>query len=161
MIRPLFFTACLLVILTACSSSISTEVLQTPPSPTLIPPPAQGPAVLGDNVELESWEYLGPESVDSLPNPSATIRKVDVSPYEIRLLNTDEGFKLVWGALLCSTQPVVVVHSDAMIEFWPGESTNPDCVEMQVLHLLTVQWQTDIPFENWNFIFHPPPEPES
>lgn len=161
MMRSLVFTAFVFVILTACSTPTPSKTPQTTPSPTLLPPPVQGPAVLGDNVELEGWEYLGPEVIEALPNASATVREVDILPYQIRLIKTEEGFDLAWGALLCSTQPVVVVHSEATIEFWPGESTNPDCVEKGVLHLLTVQWQTDIPFENWKFIFHPPPKPES
>ncbi|GAB4578501.1 MAG: hypothetical protein Fur0022_12360 [Anaerolineales bacterium] len=134
---------------------------QTLSTSTLIPLPIEGPAVIGDGVEIEMWEYLGPEAVEAIPIPSETIRNVDVSPYQIRLIRTDGGFELVWGALLCSTQPVIVVSLDATIEFWPGQSTDADCVEMEVFHKLTVQWQTDIPFEEWKFIFHPPPPPEA
>lgn len=161
MMRLLIYTVCFFVILSACSAPLPTETPQTVLTPILDMPPVQGPAVLGDHVVIEGWEYLGPESVESFPNPSATVRKEDILPYEIRLVRTEDGFELVWGALLCRTQPVVVVRAKATIEFWPGESVNPDCEAMQVGHRLMVQWQTDIPFEKWIFIFHPPPGPES
>lgn len=138
---------------------MQTPTPQTLPTPTLIPPPVQGPAVLGDNVEIGEWEYLGPEAVESLPNLSATVRNVDVSHHEIRLIRNEDGFELVWSQVVCATQPVVVVRADAVIEFWHGEI--PPCEDMGVFHKLTVQWQTDIPFEDWKFIFHPSPAPES
>ena len=127
----------------------------------LIPPPVQGPAVLGEGVEIEAWEYLGSKAVEAMPMPSANVRKVDFSHWEARLIRKEDGLELVWGEVACATQPVVVVHADASIEFWPGESVNPVCELMEIFHKLTVQWQTEIPFEDWTFIFHPPPEPES
>lgn len=159
MIRALIFTAFILETLTACATVTTTPTPYTIPASTLIPPPIQGPAVLGDHVE--NWEYLGPEAVESMPVASDNVRNVDAALREIRLIRTEDGFELVWIELICSTQPVVVVHSDARIEFWPGASVNPDCEEMGVGHKLTVQWQTDIPFGEWKFIFHPPPPPES
>lgn len=117
---------------------------------------------MGQGVEIESWEYLGPDAVESMPFPSANVRAVDFSTWEIRLIRTENGFELVWGELPCSTQPVVIVHAEATIEFWPGEGTNPGfCEAMQAFHKLSVQWETDIPFDEWEFIFHPPPVPES
>jgi hypothetical protein len=119
---------------------------------------------LGDNVEIKGWEYLGPESVDHFPPLSANVREVGNGVYEIRLVRREYGFDLVWGQLPCATQPVVIVHADAFIEFWPGTQpaaqTEP-CEAMSVGHMLTVQWETDMPFEEWSFILHPPPEPES
>lgn len=143
----------------ACSTSTPTP---TPTSAsqtsTPIPPPVQGPAVLGDNVEIKDWEYLGPESVESFPSLSANVREVG---REIYLVRRDYGFDLVWLEVVCATQPVVIVHADAVIDFWPGGSIEETCEAMGVGHMLTVQWETDIPFEKWKFIFHPPPEPES
>lgn len=160
MIRSLIFTTFLLIILTSCSPPTQTQTPpKTIPSPTVVPPPVQGPAVLGDNVEIEAWQYLGPEAVEAMPNSSTTVRNVDVSPYEMRLVRKNDGFELIWFQVACATYPVVVVHPDAVIEFWHGEV--PFCEAMGVLHQLTVQWQTDIAFEDWKFIFHPPPEPES
>ena len=141
-------------IFTACSTSTPIPTSQTS---TPIPPPVQGPAVLGDNIEIKDWEYLGPESIESFPSPSANVREVGK---EIYLVRRDDGFDLVWGQLPCATQPVVIVHVDAVIEFWPGAAIKEPCEAMLVGHMLTVQWETDIPFE-WNFIFHPSPQPES
>lgn len=156
------FAALLLLLIgfifTACSTSTPTV---TPVSPfqtsTPIPPPVQGPAVLGDNVEIKDWEYLGPESVEFFPSLSANVREVGK---EIYLVRRNDGFDLVWGQLPCATQPVMIVHADAVIEFWPGTgiaNIEEPCEAMLVGHRLTVQWETDIPFEEWKFIFHPPP----
>ena len=162
--RPFVVFLFLLIdfIFTACSTSTPTSTpISTPPTSTPIPPPVQGPAVLGDNVEIKDWEYLGPESVESFPSPSANVREVGKDIYLVR---RDYGFDLVWGQLPCATQPVVIVHADAVIEFWPGAgiaSVDEPCEAMLVAHRLTVQWETDIPFDEWKFIFHPPPQPES
>ena len=134
------------------------------PSSTPIPPPVQGPAVLGDNVEIKDWEYLGPESVESFPSLSANVKEVGNNVYEIRLVRTDYGFDLIWTEFPCATQPVVIVHADAVIEFWPGgkpAARIEPCEAMSVGHMLTVQWDIDIPFEQWKFILHPPPQPEA
>ncbi len=139
--------------LTPISTPTSASQTSTP-----IPPPVQGPAVLGDNVEIKDWEYLGPESVESFPLLSANVREVE---REIYLARRDYGFDLVWLEVVCATQPVVIVHADAVIEFWPGASIEQPCELMGVGHMLTVQWETDIPFEKWKFIFHPPPQPKS
>ena len=165
--RPFVLSLFLLIdfIFTACSTSTPTS---TPVSPfqtsTPTPPPVQGPAVLGDNVEIKDWEYLGPESVESFPLPSANVREVGDSEYEIRLIRKDYGFDLVWTEFPCATQPVVIVYADGVIEFWsggkPAERIEP-CEAMSVGHMLTVQWDTDIPFEQWKFIFHRPPRPKS
>lgn len=124
---------------------------------TSIPPPVQGPAVLGDNVGIKDWEYLGLESVESFPSLSANVREVGKDIYLVR---KDYGFDLIWLEVSCATQPVAIVHADAVIEFWPAAKIEP-CEAMGVGHMLTVQWETDIPFAEWKFIFHPPPEPES
>jgi hypothetical protein len=170
---PRFITTFLFISLTctACTIIISTPTPSPPPptaTPTAIPPPAQGPAVIGDNVEIGDWEYLGPEAVESLPPLSASVREVGTDEedfykglYEARLVWIEDGLELLWITYPCSTQPVVVVHSDATIEFWPGEIVGPDCEAMGVIHKLTVQWQTSIPFEDWKFILHPPPLPEA
>jgi hypothetical protein len=142
------------------SCSTSTPI-STPQTSTPIPPPVQGPAVLGDNVEIKDWEYLGPESVESFPSLSANVREVGKDIYLVR---RDYGFDLVWIQLPCATEPVMIVHADAVIEFWPAakiESTEPPCEAMGMGHMLTVRWETDIPFDEWKFIFHPPPEPEA
>lgn len=149
--RQLIPTAALLVglALSACTTE------------TLTPPPVQGPAVIGDNVEIEAWEYLGPEAVESLPSLSAGVRDVGKDIYQVRLIQKDSGFDLVWGQLPCATQPVVVVHADASIEFWPGEGLGEVCEAMEVFHKLTVKWHTTVPFEQWEFTLHPPPEPDA
>jgi hypothetical protein len=113
---------------------------------------------LGDNVEIKDWEYLGPESVESFPLLSADVREVG---REIYLVRRDYGFDLVWLEVVCATQPVVSVHADAVIEFWPGASIEETCEAMGVGHMLTVQWETDIPFEQWKFTLHRPPLPKS
>jgi len=145
-------------IFAACSTSTATSIPISPSqTSTPIPPPVQGPAVLGDNVEIEDWEYLGPESIESFPSRSANVRGVGKDIYLVR---RDYGFDLVWSQVVCATQPVVIVHADAVIEFWPAAKIEP-CEAMGVGHMLTVQWDTDIPFGAWKFIFHPPPEPEA
>ena len=125
------------------------------------PPPVQGPAVLSDGIEIEDWEYLGPNAVESFPQLSATVREVGNDIYQARLIQRDDGFELVWSQLPCATQPVVVIHADMSIEFWPGESVDPHCVAMGVLHMLTVRLHTDIPTEQWEFTIHTPPEPDA
>ena len=167
MSRPFVVFLFLLIdfIFTACSTSTPTSTpISAPPTSTPIPPPVQGPAVLGDNVEIKDWEYLGPESVESFPSLSANVREVGDGEYEIRLVRTDYGFDLVWTELPCATQPVVLVHAGADIEFWPGgkpaDRIEP-CEAMSVGHRLTVQWETDIPFEQWKFTLHRPPLPKS
>ena len=135
----------------------------TPPTviPTPIPPPVQGPAVVGDKVEIEDWEYLGPESIESLPPLSDTVREVGPDDvFEARLAWRPDGFDLVWIAFPCAKEPVVVVHADATIEFWPADRIWPTCEAMAVVHMLTAQWQTSIPFEDWKFIYHPPRLPD-
>lgn len=160
------FTGCLSIalLLAACSTSTHTQTPPTTPTPMLIPPPVQGPAVLGDNVVIENWAYLGSDFINPLPIPDlsgANVRQVGKGAQESWLVKKEDGFDLVWVQLPCATQPVLVIHSDATLEFWPGESVNPDCEEMGVSHVLTVQWQTTLPFDEWKFIFHPPPPPES
>ena len=132
-------------------------------SPTVVSPspPVQGPAVLGDGVVIEDWQYFGPESVQSFPPPSTNVRDVGTDVYEAWLIWTDDGFDLVWGQVVCATQPVVVVHADAAIEFWPGESVPPDCPAMGVGHKLSVKLDTSIPLEQWRFTLHPPPLPNA
>jgi hypothetical protein len=126
-----------------------------------IPPPVEGPAVVGDGVEIEAWEYLGPDMYGSQPPLPADAIEVGNDIYDVRLLWKKDGFDLVWSTFLCATQPVVVVHADASIEFWPGESVEPRCVAMGVSHMLTVKMHTSIPPEQWKFTLHPPPEPEA
>lgn len=144
---------CLLVALaiTACTKVAS------------IPPPVKGPAVLADDgVEIYDWEYFGPDMDQTLPLPdlsSPEAKQVGNGIHDTWLVQKDDGFALVWIQFLCATQPVVVVHVDASIEFWPGEIVGQDCEAMGVRHLLTVQWRTSIPFEQWKFTLHPPPEP--
>jgi hypothetical protein len=127
------------------------------PRSTPIPPPVQGPAVLGDNLEIKDWEYLGPESIESFPSLSVHVREVGKDIYLVR---KHYGFDLVWLQVVCATQPVLIVRADAVIEFWPAAKLEP-CEAMGVGHMLTVQWEIDIPFDEWKFIFHPPPEPEA
>ena len=122
------------------------------PTSTPIPPPVQGPAVLGDGVEIEDWEYLGPESIESFPSLSANVREVGRDLYLVR---RDYGFDLMWIQVVCASQPVVVIRADAVIEFWSATKI-PPCEAMGVGHVLNVHWETDIPFDEWKFIFHPP-----
>jgi hypothetical protein len=149
------------LLITACSASSPTQASQNIPTPAFIPPPVQGPAVVGQGVEIESWEYHGSNVVESLPLPSANVRAVDFSYWEARLIRTENGFEFVWGELPCATQPVVIVHAEATIEFWPRWSISPYCEAREAFHKLSVQWETDVPFDEWEFIFHPPPAPEA
>jgi hypothetical protein len=124
-----------------------------------LPPPVQGSAVLADaSVEIVDREYLGPDEVDSLPSLSAKVREVGDDVHQARLVWKDDGFELVWGGFVCATRPVVIVHSDLSIEFWPGEIIDEDCVAWAALHKLTVELYTSIPFEQWKFTLHPPPD---
>jgi hypothetical protein len=126
---------------------------------TPLPPPVPGPAVLAAaSVEIADWEYLGPDAVESLPSVSAKVREVGNDVYHARLIWKDDGFELVWGEFVCATQPVVVVHADASIEFWPGEIVDDDCIAREAFHKLTVELHTGIPFKQWKFALHPPPE---
>jgi hypothetical protein len=141
----------------------------------------QGPAVVGDGIEIEAWEYLGPDMAGIRPPLPADAMEVGNDIYEARLSWKEDRFDLVWSSFLCATQPVVVVHADATIEFWPGEITDqfavyideesiefgrgenvePQCVAMGVSHMLTVKMHTDIPSNQWTFTLHPPPEPDA
>ena len=93
-----------------------------------VPPPVQGPAVLGDGVVIDDWTYLGSNAVQPLPvSPlPAGAREVGTGEYEAWLVWTADGFDLVWRQFACATQPVVVVHA-GVIEFWPGKIVTPDC----------------------------------
>jgi hypothetical protein len=106
------------LIFTACTISTPTPGPPTQTAtPTLIPPPAQGPVVLGDEVEIEKWEYLGPDAVELFPVLSANVRDVGNDVDQVRLVWKEDGFELFWITYRCSTQPVLVVHADATIEF--------------------------------------------
>ena len=63
-----------------------------------------------------------------------------------------------WGGFVCATRPVVIVHGDLSIVFWPGEIIDEDCVAWEAFHKLTVELYTSIPFEQWKFTLHPPSE---
>jgi hypothetical protein len=146
-------------------------------------PPVRGPAVLSEaGVEILDWEYLGPDSVRSVPEPAANVREVEqeAEQYSIYLIRTDEGFELMWSQVLCAIRPVLVVHVGMSLEFWPGQTYcegevpmprgciiayNPDgsvdygCEAVGVAHEITVKLQTSIPFDQWTFTLHPPPAP--
>jgi len=135
-----------LLILAACNR----------PTP-IPPPPIPGPAVLGDGVLIANWEYFGPNAVERLPELSANVKEVGNDVYEVRLVQKERGFDLVWSQLPCATQPVIIIHDNASIEFWPGEGVG-FCEAMSVLHMLTVEFQTTTPIEKWEFVLYPPPE---
>ena len=125
-----------------------------------IPPPVQGPAVIGDDaVGIEDWEYLGPNAIQALPLPQwlgTDAREVGTDLNPVWLVPNEGGFDLAWGQFPCATQPVVVVHANNSIEFWPGDIVGEDCDAMGTFHLLTVKLQPNIPLDQWQFTLHPP-----
>jgi len=78
---------------------------------------------------------------------------------DVRLVWKEDGFDLAYSQFPCADEPVVVVHADATIEFWPAERIEPTCEAAEAFHLLSVKWKTDIPFEDWEFIYYPPKLP--
>jgi hypothetical protein len=145
------------IILVLLVVAVSTCTKDTP-----LPPPVQGPAVLADaHLEIFDWEYLGPDAVDSLPSLSAKVREVGDDVHQARLVWKDDGFELVWGGFVCATQPVVVVHNDLSIEFWPGEILGDDCIAREAFHKLTVELHTSIPLYQLNNPGESPGETEA
>ena len=137
-----------LAISTLGSCMAEKEALPTPTVP--------GPTVMGKGTEIETWNYFGPDATQSIPAPSSNIRDVGNEVYEARLIQTENGFDIVWGQMRCATQPTVIVYADATIEFWPGDIVGEDCEAAELFHKLTVTWHTNVPFGQWDFIFHPP-----
>lgn len=118
------------------------------------PPPVQGPAVQGDGVVIEDWQYLGPEAVNE-PPAAANVSAFGADAYEAWVIWTDAGFDLVYAHFPCPTQPVLIVHAGSM-ELWPGAHVNANCGASRVYHKITVALQTDVPPEQWRFTLHPP-----
>ena len=166
-----YYVAALLLLcltMTACtrveptSESLGQESASSTESSTL--PPTQGPAVIGDGVEIEDWEYLGPDmdgSRPSLQSISSDIQEFGDNVIPVWLLPTEEGFELEWRTLACATQPVAVVRDDATIEFWPGETVGEYCDAMSIAHRLSVEIADNVPSEQWEVILHPPPMPDA
>ena len=126
--------------------------------------PVQGPDVIGDGIEIEEWDYLGPDMDGSRPalEPSdPNIQEFGNNQIPILLFPTEGGFDLEWGTFACSTQPVAVVRDDATIEFWPGEIVGEYCDAMSVAHRLSVEIADNVPSEQWEVILHPPPMPDA
>lgn len=142
-------------LLIAYTISACTTEAKSPATPTI-----QGPAVTGNNVEIEAWEYLGADVVELLPLPADDVKVFGNEVYQGRLIRTADGFDLIWGQIRCANQPIVTIHADATIEFWPGGHDKIEgrvCESAEVFHKLSVKWNTDIPFEQWNLVFHSPP----
>ncbi len=120
--------------------------------------PVQGPAVISHDPDLlvVEWEYLGPESAAEFPSASESVRVLDDLHYEIRLRETAVGFDLIWGNLLCSTQPVLFIQPDNRLEFWPGSIVGDDCVAMEAIHVITVSLDPNVPLADWQFVIHAP-----
>lgn len=155
-VRLCLFGIC--VLLAACTENpVNPRTLEPPtstPAPTSIPQAT----VQGDGVVIGGWEYFGPESVDSFPHANDSSRDVGSPPIEAWLIRTEPGFDLVWGNLPCAVHPVIVIHAPASIEFWPGGAESPLCEDMSVGHKLSIQWDTEVAFDEWTFTLHLPTE---
>ena len=110
-------------------------------------------------VEIEEWEYFGPNAIQALPLPQCSdtgAREVGTDLNPVWLVPNKGGFDLAWGQFACATRPVVVVHANNSIEFWPGDIVGEDCDAKGTFHLLTVKLQPNIPLDQWQFTLHPP-----
>lgn len=126
---------------------------------TATPPPVQGPAVQGDGVVIDHWQYFGPEAVKKSPSEGANVRVFEASGYKAWVIWTKDGFDRVWEGGVCTTQPVAVVHVGS-VELWTGPNVPPPntaCGAMRVYHKFTVAMKTNIPPEQWRSTLHPPP----
>ena len=142
------------LLLTACGNT--TAQTPNPTSTTDIPAtPIQGPAVISNDIDISDWEYLGHEAVTAEPASADKVSEFGDSRNNARLVETEAGYELIWGALPCSTQPVVVI-AEASLDLWPGESVRPDCDAMAVIHLITITTEITTPLDQWTLTLHPP-----
>ena len=127
-------------------------------------PPLQGPAVIGDGIEIAAWAYLGPDADGSrarLQSLSSEVQEFGDAVKTVWLLPTEGGFQLEWGEVLCATEPIVIVHADALIEFWPGDIVGETCEDKETFHQLTVEIAGNVSPEQWEVVVHPPPMPDA
>ena len=142
------------LLLTACGNTTA----QNPnPTPTTDIPatPIQGPAVISNDGAITAWAYLGHESVTAEPASADKVSEFGDSRNSARLAETEKGYELIWDALPCSTQPIVVI-AEASLDLWPGESVRPDCDAMAVVHLMTITTEITTPLDQWTLTLHPP-----
>ncbi len=125
-------------------------------------PPVQGPAAIGDGIEVADWAYLGPDEDGSrsrLQSLSSEVQEFGDAVKTVWLLPTEGGFQLEWGEVLCATEPIVVVHADASIDFWAGGIVGETCDDKEIFHQLTVEIAGNTSPEQWQVIVHPSPTP--
>ncbi|NOK59400.1 MAG: hypothetical protein GFH27_549283n140 [Chloroflexi bacterium AL-W] len=117
--------------------------------------PLQGPAVISNDSAITAWAYLGHESVTADPASADKVREFGDRIQRAWLVENEEGYELIWVALPCSTQPIVVI-AEASLDLWPGESVRPDCDAMSVVHLITITTEITTLLEQWTLTLHPP-----
>lgn len=142
------------LLLTACGNTTAQTPNPTSATDTTLTP-IQGPAVISNDGAITAWEYLGHESVTAEPASADKVREFGDSRNSAWLVENEQGYELIWDALPCSTQPVVVI-AEASLDLWPGESVRPDCEAMGVFHLITITTEITTPLDQWTLTLHPP-----
>jgi hypothetical protein len=125
--------------------------------PTALPTP-QGPAVISNNpgAIIQSWEYINPRSekaLTSFPTHDPEAIKLGSEPYEAYVVWRKDGFDLIWGNFICSTQPILTIENTT-IELWLNDGIWDDCDAAEVIHAFKIDLETDIPTEEWTYIIH-------
>lgn len=150
----------LVVFICLLSVGCHSETSSVEPKPT---PTPQGPSVISNNPNavVESWEYLSPRSEEALTSfPSRDPEAVEFGPdnSEAYIVWRKGGFDLIWGNVICSTQPILTIDN-VTIELWLNDAIWDDCEAAETRHAFKVELKTDIPPEEWTYILHPDAPP--
>jgi hypothetical protein len=143
----------------AAACSDNTQIIEMDPTPQST---AQGPLVVSLNPQaiVHEWEYISPLSenrVQSLPRGEAI--SFGPATREAYMRWREGGFDLIWVAVVCSTQPVVVIDENS-IGLWPNDTIWKDCEASGEIHAFEVELETTIPPEVWTYLVHPGAPPE-
>jgi hypothetical protein len=122
------------------------------------PPTSQGPSVISNNPDavVESWEYISPRSEEaftSFPSSDPEAVKFGSELDETYIVWRKGGFDLIWGNVICSTQPILTIE-DTTIELWLNDGIWEDCEAAETIHAFKVELETDIPTEGWTYVVH-------
>jgi hypothetical protein len=147
----------LLWLATGCSDHPQATVIDPTPSSK-----AQGPLVvsLTPQAIVYEWNYISPLSekmVQSLPRGEAI--SFGPAKREAYIRWREGGFDLIWVAVVCSTQPVVVIDENS-IGLWPNDTIWEDCEASGEIHAFEVEMETTIPPEAWTYLVHPGAPPK-
>lgn len=148
----LYLIPLIALLLIGCAADTS-----NPPTATPVSFRTPQPVVSAESgINLIDWTYTPPWETNENSRPDGpNVVSIDQDTYEGWIVWRDDGFDLVWGDFLCSTAPELIIHADASMDFWPGEIVGDDCESAETRHKLSVQLETDVPSEQWQFTLHP------